>query len=271
MLDLGHEAKAGLVLYEQKTCDITYNIQSTLIETPVALPINEPAAPQVSYTITAGMFPTYSGNALTSFYHIGNVLAGCINNNGTSSRTLNWRVKRNGVSIANGSQSVTANYKACLNASCLVDANKPQIGDTIEIYLWCSESATDMELNRHALAIYPIRIKPINDSNQLLANIAVVGNYSIVTAINNFTQNAAAYNRGGAVYYDNAVFQSINSSSGITKKFINENATYGLMTIYFDTTAFNVVRTNAAYYYYESIYFLTQVQWQETNIRYNGA
>ncbi|HBY20093.1 MAG TPA: hypothetical protein DEG71_03635 [Clostridiales bacterium] len=260
-----------LKIYPQKTCTLTYNYSTTLIGSPATLPDVEPVgSPQISYTVELGHYPTLTGDLPKSIDYVGFLLAGCLNGNGSSARTLNWRVKRNSTSIGNGSQSVAANNKANLNFCSLSGANKPTVGDVLEIYLWCTESALDMQLNRHCLGIVPTKFKPVNDSNKLLANIV----YSnAVTTIANFNPYASGI-KGLNKYFSgtNTTNFYTNANTGTSSGLLldGENNTYGILSSAIDSAPLNSVAVDATNYNASNVYRPNSVSWQETNMRYSG-
>jgi len=253
-----------------KTCNFTYNYQSTLMETPESLPTSEPANPQVSYNITEGMFPILTGDLPQSINYVGFLLAGCINNNGSSSRTLNWRVKRNGTSIGNGAQLVAASNKGTLNFDSLSGTNKPVTNDVLGIYLWCTESNSDMQLNRYGLGIIPVRIKPINDSDKLLMH---TGFTVSTTGVSNFTVNYSGSYFQNYKWFNNDS-GNLFATSGVTTitgtLFDSEHPTYGILTNNMDTAPGNYVLVNGTSYCQNPVYRITTISWRETNIKYLG-
>lgn len=258
-----------LIIMPTKTCNISYNFQSTLMSSPVTLPVTEPTSPQASYTITSGMFPTLSGDLPLSISYIGFLLAGCINNNASTARTLNWRIKRNGTGIGTGSQSIAANNRGVLNFDSLSSTNSPQVGDSIGIYLWCTESSTDIQLNRYALGIVPMRFKPVNDPNKLLMFLSIVATNN--STLTNFTQNYGG-NFSTTLYTPASTTGSLLSfyNGTVSATAAMEHPTYGVETNVMDTTPANSVIVSSSAYTNNTIGLLNSVSWRETNIRYNG-
>lgn len=269
MFDFGYKCNAlqriistsDFEIGDLKTCNISYNYQSTLMETPATLPTAEPATPQISYTFDAGMFPTLSGDLPESIDYVGFLLAGCANSNASTDRTLNWRVKLNGVSIGNGTQSVTASNKATLNFLSLVGENKPVVGAIAEIFLWCTESDTDMQVNRHAIGIIPTRFKPVNNSNLLILSSGLVSANTDVPA--NFTRNVTYAATLKKVYLTNLT--SFNAGT-LLEKGLFEEYTYGVWSNQLDTVVNNTVRVHATEYRAESPTQVTQSTWKPTNL-----
>lgn len=254
-------------LNASKTCNITCATQETLMGTPAILPNSESGSPQISYTITSGMLPTHTGDTPASITYGGALVAGCINN-GSSSRTLNYRVKKNGTSIATGSQSISAGYKGILQYYALNGNNKPSVGDVFEIYLWCSESATDMQLNRYALRIIPTIIKLVNDKNKLLANIMI--STALDSSLTNFTQSmniTTFYPILPVSGNSDTVFAIMTAS--IEEMLTSENNSYGVVSNQLYSGSFiTVTNTNSAYYLTARFFYTASISWSETNISY---
>lgn len=263
--DYASKIQNTLTVGALKTCNIAYNYQSSTI-TAVNLPNAEPASSQISYTVTSGMFPSLTGDLPASIDYVGFLLAGCINNNGSSARTLNWRVKRNGVSIGTGSQSVAASNRGTLNFSSLRDTNKPTVNDVLEVYLWCTESASDMQINRKGLGVVPTRFKPVNNASKLIKDVAIAWeNYQ---AISNFTVSYGSLQGMVLPYNANYATQILQFGGASTISFplFSEHSTYGLFTSPIDSNGSNAVLVNASNYNYNVAGRPSSISWKETNI-----
>jgi len=268
---LGAGVGTSLKVQPKKTCTITYNYQSTLLTGGgiFTLPTTEPVTPQMSYTIAQNMFPTLKGDLPRGIDYVGFLLAGCINNNTSSARTLNWRVLKNGTSIATGSQSVVASNKATLNFDSMSGANKPVVDDVWTVSLWCTESDTDMQFNRYGLGIHPVRIKPVNDPSKMLMFLSV--NASNGSAVTNFTQNyGGSFGVTRMTIWTNPNDTIVFYSGTFSINGAFENSTYGVVTNVIDTAPANNVIVHASNYVNNTIQSTFSVSWRETNIRYSG-
>jgi len=254
---------SGLRLQSLKTCNITYNYQSTLMGSPITLPANEPETPQISYTITPKMFPVLIGDLPQSIDYVGFLLAGCANNNASAARTLNWIVKRNGAIIATGYQLVYVSNKGVLNFNSLSGTNTPLLDDVLEIYLWCTESASDMQLNRYALGIIPGNVKPVNNPDKLLANTSFT---IISTPHANFTTTSGT-NYYSRKYTSDTLYTEFNTNLGFV--FDKEHSVYGLLSNRIVVSPANKLAMNTSNYYQYTVSRPTKISWQETNIIYN--
>lgn len=268
---IGGFNSANLKVFSQKICNIQTNSYTTTV-TAVALPTSIPGTPTISQTLAQSDFPSFSGNSLVSCSYLGLVLAGVANTNAGSTRTLNWQVNRNGSSIGTGSQAISASNKGVLNFCSLLGANAPQVGDVIDIYLWCSESATDLQFNRYGRGILPIRIKPVNDPTKLLYGTSYTyGNFGISNFSTNYGINYYYYKFfSGSI---TSFIPSVPSNSTFSGfGFDGENPVYGLTTHPLDYSGGNnSVQTNSNSYYINDHVPLTQIKWRETNIRYLGT
>jgi len=254
-----------LVTYTEKICDITKNYQ---YGTPIStIPTSEPETAQCSWTVTSNMFPSYSLQP-ASVDSIGFILAGC-SNTGGSSRTLNWRVKRNGTSIGTGSHSVPADNKATLNFNSLSGENKPVVNDVLEVYLWSSESGTDMTVDIQAFCIEPAKFKPVNDVNKLLFDVNFI-------LSNTSTYNPIGFNSSYSKQYylkkwSNRKNTYVTLYGGtFSFWFDSENSDYGIFTNLIDTNASNYVRVHLSNYLQDMVTKILQVKWTETNMAYGG-
>ena len=97
---------------------------------PVLLPSTEPAVAQYSKTLVAEDFPTVSPSNLE---YMAIAFCGFVGQNtATATRTIYWRMFKNGTSIANGSFSVSASYFYRIFAIWQGVA----VGQTIAMKLW---------------------------------------------------------------------------------------------------------------------------------------
>jgi hypothetical protein len=129
-----------------QTLNITYKpAQETLLTTPQTLPTSEPATPQISYTVANADLPTlsltpYQKKWVALIYGGGKfVTAG----------TLYWRMKKNGASVATGSQSVSANYFYTAHAF----FNDVAVGDVLELALWSSVADSNWDYKAYQIQV----------------------------------------------------------------------------------------------------------------------
>ena len=269
----------NLIVYPQKTCNITPNPQSTLLSggSVITLSNSETVTPTFSYVLTQAYFPTLSGASLASIDYIGAVgFAG--NNSGGSTRTVNYRVKltRGGVTtdvsgIIQQSVNTTNHiyslwFRSFSHNNALLDC-APQVGDQYDVYAWCTESATDVTLIRYGLTILPIRFKPVNNPNKLLMNtVYTVGNAVVPNFSNQFSgfYNLYKYFCGSTGF--------IGFTSAIPSVLFDaEHPIYGLATSQGDLTPSNFAATNPSTSYTPTQYCISQITWRETNIRNLGT
>ena len=252
-----------------KTCNITSYGQYTTLSggSILTLPNAEPGTAQVSYTVTSTMLPTYAGDLPALMTNGGFLNVGCINN-GASGRTLNWRVKRNGVSIGTGSQSITASNKGILQFYSLVGANKINIGDVLEIFLWCTESATDMQLIQYALSVIPVAFRPVNNMNKVITNVSFA---FVNTTLTNFVNNASINTQYGLLPMSGTSSTGIQTSGTLSQLITSENSLYGVASSWFDAVPYSAVtNTNNGSYIAPTTYRLSSVSWRESNQTYRG-
>jgi len=130
----------------KKTLNITYQTpQETLLATPETLPTTEPATPQIGYTVADADLPAfnmgvYAKNWVASIYGGGKfVTAG----------TVYWRMKKNGVSVANGNYAINAAYWYTVSAFFYDVA----VGDVLELALWSSVADSNWDYEAYQIQV----------------------------------------------------------------------------------------------------------------------
>jgi hypothetical protein len=149
-----------------KTLTITYRTpQETLRSSPQTLPTAEPATPQVEYTVTSDSLPAMNIYVHRAVY-TASVYAG---GRFPTAGTLNWRMRRNAVSVATSSASVAANNFYTVNAF-FYDV---RVGDVLEIALW--SSVTNSQFDYSAFQVQVTRVIPMKRQRLLMpCNFTVV-------------------------------------------------------------------------------------------------
>ncbi|MGD9663565.1 MAG: hypothetical protein AB7U63_20170 [Porticoccaceae bacterium] len=135
---------------------ITYPTpDETLLATPEPLPTSEPATPQIEFTIGPQHVPVVSPEGLN--YVLTAILYAAGKNTDAASQTVYYRILKNGVSVATGSYSVSADRFYTWEHYNFYDV---KIGDVLACKLW----ATNVNVNwdYKALVIWPTRIGPEN-------------------------------------------------------------------------------------------------------------
>lgn len=106
----------------------------TIIGTPVSLPTVEPGTPQISITLASNNFPVMTPSPYSAKYAAILTVAG--KNNDAAAQTVNYRILKNGTSIATGSQtSIPTTNLWTQNYTNFFDV---QAGDTLAVSLWAS-------------------------------------------------------------------------------------------------------------------------------------
>jgi hypothetical protein len=255
-----------------KTCNISTNYKVTTGLTTAIPSSKSTGSPQITYTIADDQFPTITGNLPASVDFAGFLGAGCSNTNGSSARTLNWEVERNGVSIGSGSQSIAASNKGTLSFNSLSGTNKPVKGvaDVFDIYLWCTESASDVQLIRHCLGIVTTDLKPVNDPSKLI----ILCGFSVYNYSAGLTGFTDGYSAQYTQRYHSPLISLPLQDTAVPNNTIalptREDSSRGLVYNLITTAPANNVRTHASNYIVDVAMRLTRVQWRETNIRINN-
>ena len=108
------------------------------------LPTSEPGTPQISYVLAASDAPTITSNCDFS-YSLAPLIWAKGRNTGGASRTLSYRLLKNGASVATGSAgSISNNNYYCLSAGQNWGAVPPVVGDTIALSLWASGAGVSL-------------------------------------------------------------------------------------------------------------------------------
>jgi len=249
------------------TLNITYPTpQETLSGSPTLLPTSEPATATFSYTVAAGDLPTIdSGAALMSAVYRPFIYAGGKNTDASNNRTLCYRLKKNGTSVATATNvSITANqfwtwnvYENTLSAA---------VGDVFEVFLW--QITTDaLNWDYQAFCVNITRPQ-IATQNALLLNFTVTpnGNYPDLTAGTpgvNATTDAVYYLRSNAA---GAILA--NNTTAATAYAVKQDATGRLYKIgYGDNLSGIISYSNSTQRpRFLTNYKITKLEWTPTNI-----
>jgi hypothetical protein len=183
------------IMGTRHTLNITYpSPQETLQGTPTVLPTSEPASATFSYTVAAGDLPTFDG-APYSIKYAPLLFAGGKNTDASNARSLCYRIKKNGVSIATATNiSVTANQYWTL---IIFHANLLGIvaGDTIEVFLW-QITANALNWDYQSYSVNFSRLF-VDNPNKILSNVKYTFdsvNYPILALGNPSVQGSGSYN-----------------------------------------------------------------------------
>ena len=199
---------------------ITYpDPDETLLETPVALPTSEPAEAQISYTLGSQHMPVWSPfelehKKLAILYAAGR-------NTGGSAATVYFRVLKNGVNVATGSQSVGAGYFYNQSHYRFFDVSS---GDALSCKLWAN--AAGVNWDRAAVLVWPTRIGP---KGQVLAD-AIAHEYGFPY---NLTFSGARYGEYAYLYpFSNSeTICAAWYSTGDKLPVVQSHATYGIARV----------------------------------------
>lgn len=117
-----------------------------------ALPTSEPGSAQISYTAGATHLPTTNigvSYSVTPFLWVG-----CQNTSGTT-RTISYRLEKNGTSILTGTTGNIANnsYGNFSFTAGALSATAPAVGDAFTVKLWASGAG--VTLQQHAFMLSP--------------------------------------------------------------------------------------------------------------------
>lgn len=228
---------------------ITYQSpQETLAGSPTTLPTTEPTAgnEQVRYTIASGDLPTFSAVPATFVYAAFVIAAG----KAVTAATISWRMKKNGTSVATGTQAVAANTFYTVSAFFQGASGVGLVaGDVLAISLWSDQ--TDSNWDYKAYQVHCSRVQPsTNHFKQTLCNVTYViaaafptlllGNPSMVGSAGSVLQFSSSYGYNGlglgtstypsmtmaASYFLFRAYYDDYYSTSVNKALVNTHATY---------------------------------------------
>lgn len=124
----------------------TYNVSG------VMLPAAEPASGQFSYTIQSSDLAVFSDSQVSCKWTAMVVVGG--KNNIAASKTLGYRILKNGVSVETSTLGVYNSYYWSLT---LYDLYDVKVGDVLEVRLWCTNDATSLDWRYNTYWVRPTR------------------------------------------------------------------------------------------------------------------
>lgn len=234
----------------------------------LTLPRNKPTDPQLTYTVASNWFPTItqvSGNAPALVKYLAALVIGGVNN-GAGTLTFNAEIThtRGGVSHtfdAIAESILTSTKTFALNFRMLVNDYAPVAGDVITVKMWCSESATDMQVSKHAFRIVSTQLYPVNDSTKVLKNVYY--KFTNSSAPSGWTVNYTPQK-----YYKKLTKTGdVALPSSATVFDIDREHADGVAKQELATTPVNITLQHASQYQYASIWACEQLKWSETNIK----
>lgn len=144
--------------------------RETLLGTPVVLPTAEPGTSQISITVSSGDLPTISPSPISVKYSA--ILYAAGKNTDAASQSVSWRILKNSVSVATGTQTgVATNTFWTQQYDQFFDV---AVSDVLEIRLW--STSANVNYDYYAIAVMPTRLnlgksyinKDVNYSNFII-------------------------------------------------------------------------------------------------------
>jgi hypothetical protein len=197
--------------------NITYQTpQETLLGTPETLPTSEPGTAQISYTVADGDLPSFNSPPYQKKFIAVLIGAG----KAVTSAIIYFRMKKNGASVATGSNSVSANYYYTWQCYFYDVA----VGDVLELALWSNQ--TDSNWDYKAFQIQVSRLIPFDKLRLLLpCNFAALVAHPVLTL---GTPNA--YTTSNLfLYHDDKVLPSIAAATLYTTLYCG--SIYGMFRV----------------------------------------
>jgi hypothetical protein len=204
----------------KKTLSITLQSpQETYQGTPTTLPTSEPSAgnEQISYTVQSSDLPTFNIQPESKTWIAIIHAAGKF----VTAGTLNYRMKKNGVSVSTGSSSVAANtfYTRML---CFYNV---QVGDVLKVSLWSNRSDSNWDYNSYM--VYPTRIS-LSNRKRALAFVTFSNLQGLTLSQGNPTvkNSASAYG-----FHDEKSLGNITEGMALSLLYNGETNNYGLFRV----------------------------------------
>lgn len=263
------------------TLNITYpSARENLQGSPVTLGTTEPATATFSYTVVSGDIPTIDGVPIGVRY-LANISMSGKNTDAANARTLCYRVKLNGTSIATATNlSCTANLYWTLNLK-LQGLNNVVVGDVIDVYLWqITASALDYRWDGFNVSISRIFVDGVLSRRivNFKMTLTYIYNTGQIYALGN--PSNANLGCGGEMYnFFNETFYGRYGNDGFSHfpswgspravySVEKQHPTYGLIRFSGGDISNSVaVATHASYYpYWHSPDRITKIEWTPTNI-----
>lgn len=241
--------KTTPIMSSLKILQITYQTPyENLQGTPTSLPTSEPAVSQIIYTVSVDDLPTLN-MGVESKINVALMFAGGRNTD-VATRTVYWRMVKNGSSVVNGSFSVSAGYYWTIILYFIDVA----VGDTLELRLWATDTAVNWDYEARQLQYS--RIKLLSKYLLLHFSVASVDIQPILALGNPSYSFAGLY-----------IFHYVDLSNIITSAFDfspwKQSGTRGLFNLYYGDISTIVARyrTHSTYrpYYYNS-YIPTEIR-----------
>lgn len=252
--------------YAYPNIDITYPSiagQETLLTGGgiLTLPTTEPGTSQVIKTITLADLAAFSIVPSSVIQTAIMYVAGLNSSGGT--RTLNWKIIKNGSVVQNGSTTVANNNYWTMNFYNLYDV---KVGDVIEFKAWV-DSTSGVSLNYHSEFIVPTR--PIWDDLKGCALVKV----GITMANFVLTKGAPANEFSGYMTYSfngTASYLRLGAMGVTNLGTHSQHATEGLFRTYYGdwVQSYNFSSgSTTAYPKYAQIFTPTKFTFNKTKVR----
>ncbi len=230
--------------------------ESPILDPPEALPTSEPATAQIEYTIGAGHLPTVTPAGLA--YTLTAILYAAGQNTDAAGQTVYYRISKNGVSVATGSQSVPAGQYYTWNHYNFLGI---QVGDVLACKLWATSANVSWDYK--AIAVMPTRL---GIGTQVVQNVvATLGTYPNLGA-----GTPRAFSNGMLRYHDNTQWSTTTLTvSGLVGVLLRQGPTYGLLRSHYgDYSSSSTIRTSATDRpYYNQNYVPTALSFRPLTIR----
>lgn len=205
----------------RRTLNIAYqSAYEYLRDPPEPLPLTEPATGQVVWTVAANDLPVFSFNVLSRMW-VGLLYVAGKNNDATS-RTVYWRMKKNGGSVSSGNFAVAANDFWTLNSF----FQGIVAGDVLEVAVWATATLVTWDYEAHQAQVSRIFV---SKGKEFLA--PCIYGVTSAPALTLGTPNPSGSANWG-LYLDASTSRRLNMYESVSfSGFVPESTLYGIFRL----------------------------------------
>lgn len=219
--------------------------------TTSSVPTSEPGTSQLIWTVTSNDLPTVTPTP-TSFINTGFLIIAGKNTSGTS-RTVYWKLIKNGSTVQSGNSAVSNNYYYTINTYNSYDV---KVNDVLELRIWADGTGVDIQKRGYFALV--IRLLYSMMQKNALCNASITSTYKTFgngsSAVFPNLNIGKTTNAIGFYYQGNSYFgclPKIDPSYGLINSAVGDSDS---LNVNFQTSSSTLLRT-FGYYALGSIKF----------------
>lgn len=143
-------------IYAEKAEYSLQHTKTSLVSSSVSLPPTEPETPQVSYTVSGALWPSLASLPKGTTAIRTALLCAGGKNTSAETRTVNYRILKNGDSVKTGSSSIAAGYYYTYSFWEFYDITE---GDVLDCKMWRGEWS-GLDYRFKGLAVFLTSVQP---------------------------------------------------------------------------------------------------------------